>query len=141
MGIGDINGSFLPQTNANPTSGSSPSLPSLSESPATDSPSSADSPLTLATPPDSSSLIIQAKLLDEVSEARPLAKLQRALEQETTEEESVVAVTAEVGVEQENGATPDGETRSTTPPGSPTKARKPLLNAYDEELDRLSGVS
>ena len=31
--------------------------------------------------------------------------------------------------------------RSTTPPGSPPKPRKPLLNPNDGELNRVAGVS
>jgi hypothetical protein len=92
---------------------------------------------------DEDSLLRQAKLLDEVSEARPLKKLQEELEAEEMAEEQ----TATSGVI--TGNVESGSTKSPSDAPAPAteqavathpKHRKPLLNAYDEELLRIAGV-
>ena len=136
MGIGDINGSFLPSTSANPTS---PLSSGASWSGSRIQSSSASSSLAPVTPPDSSSLLAQEKLLDQVSDERPLAKMQEELEREDDVEAnstSVTEVPTEAGKDEEKAAS-----RSSTPPGSPAKARKSVLNAFDIELDRIADVS
>ncbi len=130
VGIGDINGSFLPPTPPNPISSASPA-PAQSAS-SSESPSSAPSSPPPETPPESSSLIAQAKLLDEVSKARPLARLQEELEKKEDVEDIVEAAKMT-----SNGQEAE-EKKSSTPPGSPTKPRKPLLNVLDDELDRVA---
>lgn len=96
--------------------------------------------------------------MDEVSESRPLAKMQAELEKEDeiSEDGGQAATKAEHTeksldrmanpgneLETSNNEVPKPEplVKSTTPPGSPVKHRKPLLNPNDYELDRLSGVS
>lgn len=103
--------------------------------------------------------IAKAKMLDELSESRPLAKLQRELEETANGAAGeAVSTTDEKDSADSNGgpsgteasttevqkAASVGEAtlnKSTTPPGSPAKARKPLLNPYDSELVRVSNVS
>lgn len=103
--------------------------------------------------------IAKAKMLDELSESRPLAKLQRELEETANGAAGeAVSTTDEKGSADSNGGPSGTEAattkvqkdasvgeaalnKSTTPPGSPTKARKPLLNPYDSELVRVSNVS
>jgi hypothetical protein len=102
-------------------------------------------------------LIARSKLLDEVSEARPLARMQEELEhvvvkgedevtdvREAVREGIVVEAHPEDSLaqglnllEQEK----DVGAKSSTPPGSPLARRKPLLNAHDDELDRVARVS
>jgi RNA polymerase II subunit A-like phosphatase len=86
-------------------------------------------------------LLLQKKLMDDVSEARPLAKLQEQLE------ESEVVATEET---KKDGPTAGNETEKTTEKveSKPEMTghevqhpRKPLLNNIDNELDRLSRVS
>jgi len=142
VGIGDINGSFLPPTSPNPTSSPSSSPTAAASSTSTESPSSASSSPTPITLPELSGLIAQAKLLDQVSEERPLAKMQEELEKKGDAEEAVAVAIAINGVDVGKEDTKSKEEmRSTTPPDSPTKARKPLLNGCDEELDRVADVS
>ena len=129
VGIGDINGSFLPPTSPN-TLATNPN--GSSPSPSADAASPTDS----LTQPETSSLIARVKLLDEVSEARPLAKLQEELEKKDDAEFAV----ATEGTETLADGAKREEAKSTTPPGSPTTPRKPLLNAFDDELIRVAGV-
>ncbi|KAK4683531.1 RNA polymerase II subunit A C-terminal domain phosphatase, partial [Tremellales sp. Uapishka_1] len=132
VGIGDINGSFLPPTMATLPAG--PGLPLVSST--SDSPSSTTSTLSLLTPPDSPStsteegLLLQTKLLDQVSEDRPLAKLQEKLEKEDEAE-------AENGVSAESTIAPASE--GTEVPVSPeaSRRRRQLLNDADNELKRI----
>lgn len=86
---------------------------------------------------------MQSKLLDEVSESRPLARLQEELEEQgdsppatssdAVPSESVDASTS-AGQGQQNGHEGQIQTQVET-------SRKPLLNDDDHELDRLSRVS
>ncbi|ORY28173.1 hypothetical protein BCR39DRAFT_535875 [Naematelia encephala] len=142
VGIGDINGTFLPPTAPIPIPSPNQGAPQSSPSDAT---SEASTPPP-ATPPLSSSspegLLAQSKLLDEVSESRPLAKMQEQLEQE---EASGAADSTDIQADVENvDPTPisehDGKTEPTTPPGSPHRARKPLLNPHDHELERVANI-
>lgn len=91
-------------------------------------------------------------MLDEQSQARPLAKLQAELD-----EKEAQAIPEDKSNDVTNGASQasnvqvkeDGEeedeakhsTKITTPPGSPTRARKTVLNLYDDELNRVAEVS
>ena len=130
VGIGDINGSFLPPTTPSP-------IASSSLSPAPTSPSSSASSPPPATPPETG-LIAQAKLLDHVSEERPLAKMQEELEKA----EDADAVGEDVSTNEAESLEKSEEgKKSTTPPGSSVRPRKPLLKAFDEELDRVAKVS
>lgn len=104
--------------------------------------------------------IAQAKMLDEQSEARPLAKLQAELDEKEANASEVNGSApltngnADVsdrpgpakGTDGEAEKTeaveenPAKEDKSTTPPGSPVRARKTVLNLYDDELDRIAKV-
>lgn len=78
----------------------------------------------------------QKKLLDEVSEARPLAKLQQELEDEPTMQEEADD-TMDVNVppaDANDAAKPEAQTHHLIP-------SKPLLSPYDGELDRVAKVS
>ena len=82
-------------------------------------------------------------MLDELSESRPLAKMQEQLEKEvgpSSETDTTTAGEADDSAanEQTGG---DRDERSTTPPGSPSQPRKPLLNPNDGELKRVGSVS
>lgn len=96
--------------------------------------------------------------MDEVSESRPLAKMQAELEKEDEISEDGGQAATEVehtekgldrmadpvnepGNINKDVLEPAPSVKSATPPGSPVKHRKPLLNPNDYELDRLSGVS
>jgi RNA polymerase II subunit A-like phosphatase len=92
-------------------------------------------------------LLMQKKLMDDVSEARPLAKLQEQLEERDASAASGDSERAEAepdGAVVENGKSsgqdtePDGGSPVDAPPAPPS--RKPLLNNVDNELDRLSRV-
>ena len=86
--------------------------------------------------------MLQKNLMDDVSEARPLAKLQEQLE------ESDLLATEET---KEDGPTASGSEAEKTAEKVESKpdmtghetqhSRKPLLNNVDNELDRLSRVS
>ncbi|BEJ13915.1 hypothetical protein CspHIS471_0310890 [Cutaneotrichosporon sp. HIS471] len=80
VGIGDINGSFLPPAQPTITM-----PPGKAQSPVSDRSSSAASTPPPATPSDIPStedgLMLQSKILDEMTEARPLAKLERESEE------------------------------------------------------------
>ena len=91
------------------------------------------------TPPDSSSLIAQEKLLDQVSDERPLAKMQEELERED-DVEAVATAVNDASREEEKDEAKAAPTSSGRP-GSPAKARKSVLNAFDNELDRIADVS
>ncbi|CAD6571192.1 MAG: Carboxy-terminal domain (CTD) phosphatase [Tremellales sp. Tagirdzhanova-0007] len=135
VGIGDINGSFLSSASSNPTL----PLPSVASSsdPASQSPSASLSPVPV-TPPDSSSLIAQEKLLDQVSDERPLAKMQEELERED-DVEAVATAVNDASREEEKDEAKAAPTSSGRP-GSPAKARKSVLNAFDNELDRIADI-
>jgi RNA polymerase II subunit A-like phosphatase len=89
---------------------------------------------------------MQAKLMDDVSEARPLAKLQEELEKDDDRPGVADAGKEDVLPEKEKEAVSSGQadeevatsSRSTTPP---PRHRKQLLNDDDRELDRVSLVS
>ncbi|WVR07840.1 hypothetical protein IAU60_004883 [Kwoniella sp. DSM 27419] len=166
IGIGDINSSFLPKNKSPPAPSSASSAATVPSSatvdPVLDSPSTTMSTTSdLSTPPPTTpsdepsvedGLLLKTKLLDELSESRPLAKMQQELEGggevATGEEESGVdrdplelgdTLTAKL----QQASSLDGDRvaeRSTTPPQSPPKARKPLLNPNDYELDRVQGI-
>ncbi|WWD19477.1 hypothetical protein CI109_103937 [Kwoniella shandongensis] len=161
IGIGDINSAFLPKQKSTPgpsPAAASPSVSPLSDSPASPSSSSAASSPPPATPEDESlfteeELLLKAKMLDEVSEARPLAKLQEELEKEEEMDEpnSVKdAPSTTTGGDESSKATNDAEastpkskdklTAPSAQPDSPVKPRKPLLNPNDYELLRVSDI-
>jgi hypothetical protein len=97
-------------------------------------------------------------MLDELSESRPLAKLQREMEEAASAEDGSLPVSQEQGAtiaaggdgdatEQATAEVSDAQAqagapgKTTTPPGSPALPRKPLLNPFDSELVRVSNVS
>ncbi|WVQ72959.1 hypothetical protein IAR50_002521 [Cryptococcus sp. DSM 104548] len=151
LGIGDINSSFLPANKSTPPPSSaakssstpaapspSPSSPSLTTGPSAASTPSPTTPSSIAAevePTREEELVMKAKLMDEVSSERPLAKLQEELEKE--------------GEGQDVG-TGGGVKKSSTPlegPGeskdrrsSPAKLSKPLLNPHDYELIRVADI-
>ena len=162
FGIGDINATFLPP-NPNKPLAASPTTPAMPDSTIA-SPASSPSTAPPLTPPvidtdvaGEEGKIAKAKMLDELSESRPLAKLQRQMEEASNgEEESplssgeksmTTAVVGEFAAETTATEAKDGESgeaapaKTTTPPGSPARPRKPLLNPYDSELVRVSNVS
>lgn len=83
-------------------------------------------------------LLLQQKLMDDVSEARPLAKLQEQLESDS--ESSSVARVGSGSSEGGDGASTDNKPDDHNPPAQAVRPRKPLLNNIDNELDRLSHV-
>lgn len=146
VGIGDINSSFLPPSTNKPIPIAPNSEPDA-DSP--DSSSSVDSPLP-ATPDETSSdeaLIRQAKLLDDLSEARPLAKKQKELEMNSdpgSAPHSDLTTTTASGKGQDvQPDAADAGPTSSPPVGQalPERPRKPLLQASDYELDRIAKVS
>ena len=128
-GIGDINGTFLPPT---------PKAPSTTPP----APGSSDTSPTSTTEVEATSeedgLLLQQKLMDDVSEARPLAKLQEQLESD--HERSPVAGEGSGSIEGGDGASTDNKPDDQNPPAQAVRPRKPLLNNIDNELDRLSHV-
>ena len=131
IGIGDINSSFLPPTPKPP-----PTTPPSS------SPASTAPPLTPEMEVESTSeedgLLLQKKLMDDVSEARPLAKLQEQLEETGALDSGAVRGTAggdETAAQQEGKDVISESIQEVQP------SRKPLLNNIDNELDRLARVS
>jgi len=87
-------------------------------------------------------LLLQKKLMDDVSEARPLAKLQEQLEESTVVAEEEMGSDGATASESEVGKT--AERVESKPPVTGHEvqhSRKPLLNNVDNELDRLSRVS
>jgi len=76
--------------------------------------------------------------MDDVSEARPLAKLQEQLESDS--ESSPVAGVGSGTAEGGDGASTDTKPEDQNPPAQAVRPRKPLLNNIDNELDRLSHV-
>lgn len=151
LGIGDINGTFLPPTSTN-ISPSGPGLPAATQTPpplaaSAESPTSTTSSPMPATPSESLStaeegLLLQAKLLDEVSEARPLAKLQEELEKDELDISDISDPEDGHNVDGANNTIgPQEQTKETeVQPLTPPKHRKQLLNAFDNELDRVSSV-
>ena len=83
-------------------------------------------------------LLLQQKLMDDVSEARPLAKLQEQLE--TGSEGSPDAGEGSGSVEGKGGLPSTNKPDDRDPPTQAVRTRKPLLNNIDNELDRLSYV-
>ncbi|WRT70407.1 uncharacterized protein IL334_007405 [Kwoniella shivajii] len=159
VGIGDINSSFLPKNKStpppSPTAGSS-----QAPSPSTTSSSSTESTPPPATPEGDvpsveDGLLLKAKLLDDLSESRPLAKMQEQLEHDTdltdgskgsakeengSTDETIKETSTELNyaMREENGPQSHVSipTQSTTPP----KQRKPILNPNDYELIRVSNI-
>ncbi|WVR00306.1 hypothetical protein IAU59_007449 [Kwoniella sp. CBS 9459] len=146
IGIGDINSAFLPKNNkALPPPSSAATSSSAPPSPA--SPASAESTPPPATPADDPSvedeLLLKAKLLDEVSESRPLAKLQEALEEsseQTDLKEDQADEVSKSATAEENGDRGKETVKIPSPPDSPPRSRKPVLNPHDYELLRVSEI-
>ncbi|WVO12433.1 hypothetical protein L204_100032 [Cryptococcus depauperatus] len=146
LGIGDINASFLPKNNSAPLPSSAviDSSSSISQS---STASTTLSPLKFTTPEDvagvsvvseeevaieptrEEELVLKTKLLDQVSESRPLAKLQEKLEKE-----NLVELEAKENLQNEE------ERIMNNTQASPAKTRKPLLNANDYELLRIAEI-
>ena len=83
-------------------------------------------------------LLLQQKLMDDVSEARPLAKLQEQLESDHGS--SPVAGVGSGSSKGGDGLPTDTRPDNLNPPAQAVRPRKPLLNNIDNELDRLSHV-
>ena len=129
IGIGDINSSYLPPQ---PSGSTTPSLTSDGSSQASASPEP-------STPDESATA--QSKLLDQVSEERPLAKLQAQLEEESgtqieNEHQGNDGRDPPAVQEAVNGT----QTEPTSSPKAQSR-RKPLLTNNDNELQRIKGVS
>ncbi|KAK8853067.1 hypothetical protein IAR55_003768 [Kwoniella newhampshirensis] len=158
IGIGDINSAFLPKQKTLPVPSAaavaSPAI-SPSESSSASSPSSVASSPPPVTPPEEPSfaeeeLLLKAKMLDEVSEARPLAKLQEKLEQEemtdTSENPptSPIMPSEKIETPEQSISSPIVDDEATLPSPaqseSPVRPRKPLLNPHDFELSRVSDI-
>jgi len=118
VGIGDINGAFLPPTQ--PVVSKMPAMNKDGTTAAPDTPSTAASSPPPETPPEIPSqeegLKLQSKLLDQLAEDRPLAKLEEDREREEDEE----AAKSEAGGEAQAGDKADGE-KSDTPEASQDK--------------------
>lgn len=88
---------------------------------------------------------MQKKLLDEVSESRPLAKLQEELEEQSEAVPSTdtndTSSDDHAKEEVEGSQTGDLERRPDQDAHAAPTLRKPLLNDNDHELDRLARVS
>lgn len=86
-------------------------------------------------------LLLQKKLLDDVSETRPLAKLQEEMEEDTdTLDTATTGASAQAQTNDSNGTEGEDEMPPTAGQGAMMRHRKPLLNDNDHELDRLSRV-
>ncbi|CAK9780438.1 hypothetical protein CC85DRAFT_311092 [Cutaneotrichosporon oleaginosum] len=154
IGIGDINGSFLPPTQPVITM-----PPGQAPTPGSDGASSIASTPPPTTPSDIPStedgLMLQSKLLDEMTEARPLAKLER--ENEEKDDECTDEVKAGDETAQNNEVLPseeEGKNATQSPDNEQDKGqqgphvlhlrhphhRKALLNPNDYELDRVGGI-
>jgi hypothetical protein len=80
--------------------------------------------------------------MDDVSEARPLAKLQEQLEESTAEEDVKKESAAQAKAGNEAGKIAEkSESKPDMTSHEVQHSRKPLLNNVDNELDRLSRVS
>ncbi|OCF39097.1 hypothetical protein I317_07121 [Kwoniella heveanensis CBS 569] len=145
IGIGDINSAFLPKSNKVPPPPSSTataaSTPSLPHSTIPASPASAESTPPPATPVDEPSvedeLLLKTKMLDEVSESRPLAKMQEALEGDADQTKGIALSDNK---KNGNGEAQEEPAKTPTPPDSPPRSRKPLLNPHDYELLRVAEI-
>ncbi|WVQ84864.1 hypothetical protein IAT38_007027 [Cryptococcus sp. DSM 104549] len=151
IGIGDINSSFLPTNKSTPapSTSASPTLHSpastsdaLSSDASTPPPQTPDAPFIEGEPAADDELLLKTKLLDEVSTARPLAKLQEELENKEDAGEQQAEAISEAETK-ENAAKP-----ASAGPGSsaavvsesPSRHRKPLLNPNDFELHRVADI-
>jgi RNA polymerase II subunit A-like phosphatase len=166
VGIGDINGAFLPPPSTALGSPTAPGTPS--------SAASSPAPTTPADiPSQEEGLLLQSKLLDELAEKRPLAKLEEESDREDdeeadtsakedgngkTEDEQPGATTSEVKPSSAepaaDGATENAKEKTTKPAPNGTVAkpatpphhhphlhhRKQLLNPNDYELNRVAKV-
>ncbi|WWC91528.1 uncharacterized protein L201_006474 [Kwoniella dendrophila CBS 6074] len=164
LGIGDINSSFLPKNKSSPPPSSTASA--SASTPTSSTPTSPVSDISTpppATPDDLPSvedgLLLKAKLLDDLSESRPLAKMQEELEQDlplevkssdvvddgheepkqdaSDQEPKAVSTTDSVEETKDEGR--PAVSQLPIPP-SPYKPRKPLLNPNDYELLRVSDI-
>nr|XP_019044358.1 hypothetical protein I302_07642 [Kwoniella bestiolae CBS 10118]OCF23288.1 hypothetical protein I302_07642 [Kwoniella bestiolae CBS 10118] len=158
IGIGDINSSFLPKNKSTPPPSSTATSPSNASSPASSSDLSTPPPTTPEDVPSvEDGLLLKAKLLDDLSESRPLAKMQEELEhdqppgiEEKTEREvnksdnagnDQSATSAKQNqAERRDDKTIIPPTPTPASPSTPPKARKPLLNPEDYELLRVSAI-
>ncbi len=89
-------------------------------------------------------MLIHAKLLDQVSEARPLAKLQEELENHQDGPEGLVERIAAADSASADDSTDSKDLLSASSDSggsSLSTPRKPLLNDSDNELERISSVS
>lgn len=104
-------------------------------------------------------LMMKAKLLDQLSTSRPLARLQEELEKEDSEDDESgegqdAVAEAEIGMKktagkeeekekgyEEKAVTRVGDDSRKERSKSPKKHRKPLLNPNDYELVRVANVS
>lgn len=146
IGIGDINGSFLP-----PTQPAVTPIPAAAAAAAASSPSTAASSPGPETPPEIPStedgLLLQSKLLDDLAEKRPLAKLEEETERAEEEAESAAeAAEAEGSGKPEKDATAEPQAAQAPAaqahhPHPHPHHRKQLLNPEDHELERVAGVS
>ncbi|GMK53590.1 hypothetical protein CspeluHIS016_0101760 [Cutaneotrichosporon spelunceum] len=147
VGIGDINGSFLPPQQSTMT------MPVKSQT--SGSESSAASTPQPTTPSDIPStedgLIRQSKLLDEMTAARPLAKLERENEEndedtdseEADSEPSKGKESPKSDVSAEDGKGPDDDNDKAAPHVVHLRHqhnRKAVLNDEDSELERVGGI-
>ncbi|WWD03440.1 hypothetical protein V865_001492 [Kwoniella europaea PYCC6329] len=161
LGIGDINSSFLPKNKSTPPPSSTATSPTAASSPASSSDLSTPPP---ATPEDVPSvedgLLLKAKLLDDLSESRPLAKMQEKLEHDIqpdgeVDKADILPIGVKLGTDELEGTStgqtsPVGEVKqmedvtepapSPTIPSTPPRPRKPLLNPNDYELLRVSDI-
>lgn len=118
LGVGDINGTFLPPQPLTLSSAapSSPGTPEVSKD---------------ITPEQG--LEAHARLMDKVSEERPLAKMQEQLEADTKDDVRPDDAVKNSG----NGSPAAGiDTQQAAIP-----AARPLLSLEDNELDRVADVS
>jgi RNA polymerase II subunit A-like phosphatase len=130
-GAGDINGAFLPPTPQSPTN-TRPAPSSGYASPTSTASTTAEGEVTS----EEDGLLMQKKLLDDISEARPLAKLQEQLDSDT---DNPPEASAGIG-KGENEAVESDTKPDQSLATQPVQRRKPLLNNIDNELDRLSHV-
>jgi RNA polymerase II subunit A-like phosphatase len=128
-GTDDINAIFLPPRPDAPST--TPPAPSSSD---------ASSPAEAEPASEEDGLLLHKKVLDDISQARPLAKLKEQLEHDAGSPDEAGDTSQDI--EGEDGAVQSDTTaEDQQAPAELVKRRKPLLNNIDNELDRLSHVS
>ncbi|KAL1412134.1 CTD phosphatase Fcp1 [Vanrija albida] len=144
VGIGDINGAFLP-----------PTQPSITPIPSSKAPASPSSTVASSPPPETppeipsteEGLLAQSKILDDLAKERPLAKLEEEGEKAESEaggDASEDAVSGDVKPEDSTEAPAEPSSEPSAAPTPPNRThlhhRKALFNNNDYELGRIEKI-